>query len=102
MNGATTRFERESSDLQLLLDSIRTENMELKHTVEEKTHWIEVLEERSRTQSEMYGRPRTPGSPDEKESIGFSLLSMEVCLFKYLNYLRMISLNMALFCLLFL
>jgi hypothetical protein len=49
-------FERESAEYQLLLDSIRTENAELKHSLEEKAQWIDVLEEKSRTCSEMHTR----------------------------------------------
>lgn len=71
-------FERESAEYQLLLDSIRTENAELKHSLEEKAQWIDVLEEKSRTCSEMHTRLNAPRSPCERESIGYSLLSIEV------------------------
>lgn len=72
------RFERESAELQLILDSIRTENVELKHTLEEKSQWIDVLEERTRACTEMHVRSNAPKSPCENESIGYSLLSLEV------------------------
>ncbi len=78
MNDALARFERESAEFQLLLDSIRTENVELKHTLEEKSQWIDVLEERTRACTEMHVRSNAPKSPSENESIGYSLLSLEV------------------------
>ena len=78
LNDTVARFERESAEYQLLLDSIRTENVELKHALEEKAQWIDVLEEKSRTCSELHARLNAPRSPCERESIGFSLLSMEV------------------------
>ncbi|XP_032783508.2 early endosome antigen 1 isoform X3 [Daphnia magna] len=77
LNETVARFERESAEYQLLLDSIRTENAELKHSLEEKVQWIDVLEEKSRTCSEMHARLNAPGSPCERESIGYSLLSIE-------------------------
>ena len=79
LNDTVARFERESAEYQLLLDSIRTENAELKHSLEEKAQWIDVLEEKSRTCSEMHTRLNAPRSPCERESIGYSLLSIEVC-----------------------
>lgn len=87
LNETVVRFERESAEYQLLLDSIRTENVELKHALEEKTQWIDVLEEKNRSCSELHTRFNAPRSPCERESIGFSLLSMEVsfsCLQKFL------------------
>ncbi|XP_057368949.2 early endosome antigen 1-like isoform X3 [Daphnia carinata] len=77
LNETVARFERESAEYQLLLDSIRTENAELKHSLEEKAQWIDVLEEKSRTCSEMHARLNAPRSPCERESIGYSLLSIE-------------------------
>nr|CAH0104580.1 unnamed protein product [Daphnia galeata] len=77
LNDTVARFERESAEYQLLLDSIRTENAELKHSLEEKSQWIDVLEEKSRTCSEMHTRLNAPRSPCERESIGYSLLSIE-------------------------
>lgn len=78
LNETVARFERESAEYQLLLDSIRTENAELKHSLDEKAQWIDVLEEKSRTCSEMHARLNAPRSPCERESIGYSLLSIEV------------------------
>lgn len=80
LNETVARFERESAQYQLLLDSIRTENVELKHALEEKAQWIDVLEEKSRSCSELHARFSAPRSPCERESIGYSLLSMEVWL----------------------
>ncbi|XP_046458153.1 COP1-interactive protein 1-like isoform X4 [Daphnia pulex] len=77
LNDSVARFEKESAEYQLLLDSIRTENAELKHSLEEKAQWIDVLEEKSRTCSEMHARLNAPRSPCERESIGYSLLSIE-------------------------
>lgn len=79
LSEAIAKFDRESADMQLLLDSIRTENVEIKHALDEKMQWIEVLEERKQTCSEMHVRSFAPKSPSERDSIGFSLLSIEVC-----------------------
>jgi hypothetical protein len=75
------RFEKESAEYQLLLDTSRTENAELKQSLEEKALWIDVLEEKSRTCSEMHARLNAPRFPCENESIGYSLLSIEVLFF---------------------
>jgi hypothetical protein len=76
------RFEKGSSEYQLLLDSSRTENAELKQLLEEKALWIDDLEEKSRTFSEMHARLNAPRFPCENESIGYnSLLSIEVLFF---------------------
>lgn len=73
------RFEKESAEYQLLLDSSRTENAELKQLLEEKALWIDDLEEKSRTFSEMHARLNAHRIPCENESIGYnSLLSIEV------------------------
>ena len=61
------------------MDSARIENVQLKHVLEEKKQWIDVLEEKNRTCHEMHTRVNMiPKSPGERESIGFSLLSIEV------------------------
>lgn len=78
MNDAFVKFERESVDFQNLLDSIRRENADLKHKVVEQAQWIDLLEERKASSSDMPVRFYPPGSPCERESIGFSLLAIEV------------------------
>lgn len=82
MKDAVARFEQESGELRRMLDSTRTDNTELKHALEEKAKWIDVLEERNRASSEQCVHFEAPRSPCEKESIGFSLLSIEVPVFK--------------------
>jgi len=82
LNEAAARFQRETAGFQLQLDSARIENVQLKHVLDEKKQWIEVLEEKSRSYHDMHLQANTvPKSPGERESIGFSLLSIEVTYF---------------------
>lgn len=79
LNEAAARFQRETAGFQLQLDSARIENAQLKHVLDEKKQWIDVLEEKSRSLNDMHSRANmVPKSPGERESIGFSLLSIEV------------------------
>ena len=105
LNEEVARLQRETADLQLQLDTVQTENMELKHLLVEKKQWIEVLEDQSRNCATEHnatnhhhhhhhlhrlqsGSPRfssgilSPNKNNESigpaESIGFTLLSLEV------------------------
>lgn len=88
LNEAVAKFDRESAEMQLLLDSIRTENVEIKHSLDEKMQWIEVLEEKNQMCSETHARSFVPKSPCERDSIGFSLLSIEVFFYQKVKLLN--------------
>lgn len=76
LNESTARFQRDMADVRLLLESVQMENVDLKRLLEEKKQWIDVLQEEKNSCDCQSRVPEAPST--ERESIGFSLLSIEV------------------------